>query len=173
MAFCLYCSMNWSNRKFQYGDGFFETMIVRNGKISFYNTHIERIKQALETLKINFSPNLFDSLEKEILDNSKFKETRVKIQFWRSGEGKYTPNTNEVEHQIEYSENKIPFHRPANTIAICESSQVTPSPFSSFKCFLLPYIIAGIEKTEKQIDDLIILNHENQISECISSSIFW
>ena len=165
--------MEWSNRKFQYGDGFFETLIIRNGKISFYTKHIERIEYALQTLKINYSPSLFQQLEKEILDNSQFNQTRVKIQFWRSGKGKYTPEENQLEYSIEYSENNIPFHRIAEKIDICESSEVIPSKFSSFKCFLLPYIVAGIEKTEKQLDDLIILNSKNEISECISSSIFW
>ena len=165
--------INNSNRKFQYGDGFFETIIVKNRIINYWDSHFNRIQHACKTLKIDAEPDLKSKLETQIIAKCNASKTRVKIQFWRSGEGKYAPDKNELEFDIQVRENKTPFFSTKNKIGFCVSSKVIPSPFSSFKCFLLPYIIAGKEKLESSKDDLILLNDNDEIAECISSNIFW
>lgn len=162
-----------NNRKFQYGDGFFETMIVQKGSISFWGSHLDRIMHACEVLHLDYSPHFKEVLKQEILDSSSFLNSRVRVTFWRSGEGKYTPEHNKIEYSIVTTENTIPFFRTAEKIDICTTSVVIPSVFSSFKCFLLPYVLAGIEKTKKQVDDLILLTPSGEVAECISSSVFW
>jgi len=37
----------------------------------------------------------------------------------------------------------------------------------------LKYVIAGIEKKERGLDEIIILDHQSHISEALSSNIFW
>ena len=37
----------------------------------------------------------------------------------------------------------------------------------------LPYVMAGIEKQNRGLDDLIILSTKDHVSECIASNIFW
>ena len=41
-----------SNRNFQYGDGLFETCIVKNNQILFWEKHLSRLKIGCRTLKI-------------------------------------------------------------------------------------------------------------------------
>lgn len=45
------------------------------------------------------------------------------------------------------------------------------SQFKTLSC--MQYILAGLEMKNRKVDDLIILDNENNVSECSSSNIFW
>ncbi len=40
------------NRAFQYGDGLFETIIFRNGRIRFLPDHFDRLQKGVKALKM-------------------------------------------------------------------------------------------------------------------------
>ena len=57
------------NRGFLYGDGLFETMILKDGKIRFLNSHFERLCNGLKALKMTISTDFtIEKIEKTILD---------------------------------------------------------------------------------------------------------
>ncbi|MDX5347088.1 MAG: aminotransferase class IV, partial [Hymenobacteraceae bacterium] len=103
------------NRAFQYNDGFFESMIVKNGQIRFWEDHLERMMQATAQLKLQI-PEEFteDELNKQLVGlakvNSIADSARVKVRVWRSGAGLYTPETSDTEYIITiepFEEEKI------------------------------------------------------------------
>ena len=165
--------MNVKNRKFQYGDGFFETIIIKEHQIQNWNYHFKRINYALTILKLSSPDNLEEKLKSELFSNAIYENSRIKIQFYRDEESTYLPNQNRLAYHTEVIENTIPFIKIAKTIEFCETSATIPSKYASFKCFMLPYIIAGIEKNNKKIDDLILMNLNHEICESISSNLFW
>jgi branched-chain amino acid aminotransferase/4-amino-4-deoxychorismate lyase len=49
-----------------------------------------------------------------------------------------------------------------------------PSPWSAFKTLSsLPYVLAGIEKKNKNLEDIILKDIHGHISELLYSNIFW
>jgi branched-chain amino acid aminotransferase/4-amino-4-deoxychorismate lyase len=48
------------------------------------------------------------------------------------------------------------------------------SVISAFKtCNALPYVLAAIAKTRAEADDMILLDVNGNVSECIASNLFW
>ena len=114
---------------------------------------------------------------------------RIKISFWRKNGGFYTPTfpKNEcnthiliriVSHEIKSSNSNNHYsvlnENPITKIAFSNKIKLSFSSFSPYKTLnCLPYILAGIEKTERNLEDLILSDTQNNISECIAANIFW
>jgi len=167
-----------TNRAFQFNDGFFETVIVVGGKLRFWEDHVARMKAAAKSLKLELPQTLVsEGLKEKMLQLAKQNDSanysRLKLKFWRSGEGLYTPETN----QADWLATIVPANPAPSTslhIGICETITTNYSPFSFFKGpNALLYVMAGIEKTEKSFDDLLLLSRQHIVSELISSNIFW
>jgi len=167
-----------TSRAFQFNDGFFETVIVADGKLRFWNDHLARMQAAAKALKLELPQTIVTGeLEEKLLQLAEHNNTtnygRVKFKLWRSGEGLYTPEAN----QADWLATIVPA-TPAPTtplhIGICQTITTNYSPFSFFKGpNALLYVMAGIEKKEKGFDDMLLLSRQHIVSELISSNIFW
>lgn len=168
-----------TTRAFQFNDGFFETAIVADGKLRFWQDHQARMLAAAKVLKLELpQPITSGELEDQLLqlavqNNSPNYDGRLKLKLWRSGSGLYTPETN----QADWLATIVPTTPSATTplhIGICQTITTNYSPFSFFKGpNALLYVMAGIEKQEQGFDDMLLLNRQQQVSELISSNIFW
>ncbi len=167
------------NRAFQYGDGMFETMLAYNGQVEYLAEHISRLKQGLDFLAIASG----NDLDHKTLQNTIFtlfeKEgrptySRVKIIAWRTPGGTYTPLSNSSEIIISLEESSQNFIRQASKVSICEDVKNIQTGYSKFKSVnALQYVIAGLEKRKQELDEIIILDINGNISECLTSNIFW
>lgn len=167
-----------TNRAFQFNDGFFETMLIVNDKIRFWQDHLDRIQAAAKSLKLDL-PDLFtkNDFEDKILQlaeqNGALKYGRSKFKVWRSGTGIYTPETNTADWLLTIQ----PATAPADNlkkVGICTGVRTNLNPLSFFKGPNSPlYVMAALEAKERGFDDLVILNKQDLISELTSSNIFW
>ena len=167
-----------TNRAFQYNDGFFETIMVVDGKLRFWLDHQARIREAALALQLDIPDYFWDGeLEENLLQLAKQHKMvrfgRLKLKVWRSGDGLYTPQSNEIEW-IATGEFFEPIPDTSIKVGICESVRTYKSPLSHFKGPHAPlYVLAGIEKRAKGFDDMLLLNAEGYVTELISSNIFW
>jgi len=166
------------DRGFQYGDGLFETVILKGGQIRFLDYHVERLTLGMEALNITFPSYLIEAwLEKQIfhlISVNESKYTRIKIIAWRQMGGLYTPETTDANLVIIPYPGGEPVHRFKATAAFSQKVKVHPSPTSRFKTMnSLPYILAGLERKERKLDELIIMDHQQHVSESTTSNIFW
>lgn len=205
------------NRAFEYGDGFFETIIVQNNQILYFSDHFLRLQNASQALSLQLPDDFSEdfvkkTIQKLIIDSYHFdsgiettlspslesrgvlnhKSTfRIKISFWRKNGGFYTPTfpKNEcnthilirvVSHEVKNSNSNSNNHysilneNPITKISFSDKIKLSFSPFSPYKTLnSLPYVLAGIEKTDRNLEDLILLDTQNNISECIAANIFW
>ena len=172
-------TISLDNRAFSYGDGFFETMVASGGKIRFFDAHWERLCQAAKTLQLvlpeNFSKSYLSDKVKNLLKANDIDTTaRIKVQVWRKTGGYFIPQNSQVEIMVSVSSTDLPKMNFSKRLGLAKNSNIFPSKLSKFKsCNSLPYILAGLEAKERELDDLIILNSSGQITECISSNIFW
>lgn len=169
----------YPNRGFLYGDGLFETIIYSDGQIKYLQDHFERITGGCTALSMvlpgYFTVDYLDSQIRKIIgENGLPARARIKLVIWRSAGGLYEPARHETHHLI--LADKIAEKVPQNKSKVGFSNRVFnyPSPWSTFKTLnSLPYVLAGIEKKEKSLDDIILLDAGGNISEFLYANIFW
>jgi len=167
-----------TDRAFNYGDGLFETIIIRNQKLSYLDLHFDRLTRAMETLDLSL-PKWLDRkfLEKETLQMialNKLKTSRIKLQVWRKTGGLYTPQTDQPNVLIMPMKDSDKPPKIKKIAALSSSVRLMSSPYSWFKSInSLPYVLAGMEMKSREVDELIILDKDGNVSECTSSNLFW
>jgi 4-amino-4-deoxychorismate lyase len=169
-----------NDRAFQYGDGLFETIRYESNRIWFWNDHANRLLAGMSAMQLT-APDGFsaETLQETILRllNANYlasEPARIKIQVWRQPGGLYSPTTNQVNILITA--------RPGKPFAITEKAQteiydtfrLSPSPVSAFKTLnSLPYVLAGIFRNQHQLDDVILLDTNGHLAECLAANLFW
>ncbi len=168
-----------SNRGFLYGDGMFETMIAHNGQVKYLNDHLARITEALNYLRISIPDELqidkaheiIRHLSEQVVDST---HAKVKIIVWRKEGGTYAPSSNSAELIITLDKIQPVESKQISKIDFCEGVKNQFSSYSKFKSIsALSYVMAGQEKTAKELEDLIILDNNGNVSECLVSNLFW
>ncbi|GAA4298150.1 aminotransferase class IV [Nibribacter koreensis] len=167
-----------TNRAFQYNDGFFETLVVEQGKVRFLAEHWERMQEAASILGLEVPKDLtIDKLEETIqalvLKNECASLARIKLKVWRTGEGLYTPQTDAVDWLLTAHGMESP-SLITMAVGICQTVQTLLSRFSTFKGpNSLLYVMASREKKKRQLEDLVLLTASGHVAELTYSNIFW
>jgi branched-subunit amino acid aminotransferase/4-amino-4-deoxychorismate lyase len=168
-----------SNRAFQYNDGAFETMLFINGKVRFLEDHLNRLQRTAEVLSLELPQALFEletvafSLQKLLDANQLQGNIRIKLKLWRSGNGLYTPDQNTAEVLIT-AEPQIASSNVIEKADFANSGRTHYSAYSFFKGpNSIQYVLAGIEKNQRNLDEIILLSADGFVSECLASNIFW
>ena len=164
------------NRALNYGDGLFETMKFSKGEISYCSDHLDRMYAGAKAFHLKV-PESFTKkfIEKNITllaPKNNLTEGRIKILLWRKPGGLFSPESEESDYMILL---KKWLDSPAEKQKVIFSGEKKSySSLSRYKLLSSAlYIMAAIEKREKGSDDIIILNHNEEIVECLSSNIFW
>ena len=168
---------NSQNRAFLYGDALFETIRMSEGKIPFLKNHVNRLLHGLYFFKYKvpkkYTPSFFKKEIKKIAEGN----ARIRITVFRSTGGLYTPKNNRPQFLIEASPLASPhfsLNKKGLNIGIFDAVKLPCSPISNFKtCNSSPYILAGLNKQERNLDDVILLNEKGRIAEASSSNIFF
>ena len=173
--------LKFNNRGFLYGDALFETMVSFEGNIPFIDDHLNRLTKSMTILKMRvpyqFNKNFFsDQIDRLSRANKYFKTNRVRITVFRKEGGLYTPDTLEVSYLIEIKQliySRFTLNPEGLTIDIFKDHLKPINGFSSIKSTNdLLFVMAGIYKKERGVDDCIIFNSNNFICESISSNVF-
>lgn len=167
-----------SNRGFQYGDGIFETIIFRKNQIMFQNEHWERISEGLEVLKMNqpFTKSEFLDKQMELLKVNDLlgDSARIKLYIWRSTGGLYTPNNSQAEYLLTADRTEEKVLQYFSKVGIAREVFLQRTAFSHLKTIsALNYVMAGIEKKERDLEELVLLNHDGFIAEASASNIYF
>jgi len=173
-------NLTYDNRAFQYNDGFFDTLIYTQERIRFLADHMDRIRQALKILGMNY-PAILSDTEKlaqtvaELIqeNNLRTELIRVKVNIWRKTGGLFTPESDDVDVLISVKpQNIIP---PLIQLAgFYEELPNRFTPFSFFKGpYALHYVQASLAKKRAGLDEMILLDEQGNISECLVANIFW
>jgi len=172
-----------NNRAFLYGDGLFETIHTSGGKIHFFYEHINRLIKSMNILKMEVPVRFsIDTLgfQKEILrliNKSKFqKAARIRITVYRKPGGLYTPINNEVDYLVQVEKLKhadYQLNSKGLSVNIFEDIAKPNNVLSNLKLTSsMFFVLAGIYKSEKELDECIILNEKGNIIETLSSNLF-
>ena len=169
------------NRSFRYGDGFFETIKVVNGKIILADYHMERLFSSLDLLQFQH-PNYFtpDYVKENILaltkKNHHDKLARVRLTVFRGEGGLYDVTNHFPNHLIQTWE-----LNPVNTIlnenglvlGIYKDARKVCDHFSHLKSNnFLSYVMAALWAKENKLNDAILLNPYDRLADASIANVF-
>lgn len=169
------------NRAFRFGDGFFESIRVMNGKALFLETHFSRITDTIKALKFapaaNFSLELLASQIQGLLHRNNIdRGGRVRVTFYRKSEGFYLPKHDDLGYYIEASHfinNEFMINPAGKVVDIYGDFKKDVNKLSMYKtlnCQL--YVLASVYARDKALDEALIQNSKFSIIESTSSNLF-
>ncbi|MBN2213302.1 MAG: aminotransferase class IV family protein [Bacteroidales bacterium] len=169
------------NRSFLYGDGIFETIHANGTEPQFIERHLNRMLGSMRILKMVipdfFTTEYFTSHIKGVLTrNKQFQGARIRITVFRNGGGRYAPEVNEASFVIESSpldSATYQLNQKGYRVDVFEDMTKPIHPLSGIKTTsALLLVLAGVFRTEKMLDDCLLLNQNNRICESLSSNLF-
>ena len=165
-----------NNRAFLYGDAFFETIRMFDGKLPFLKIHVNRLLQTLKFFKYKIPQKYTCQFFQKEIQKIANGNVRVRITFFRNNGGLYTPKNLNPKFLITtepLKSSKFSLNKKGLKVDFFEEIKLPLTPISPYKtCNVLPYILAGIFKKEQNLNDCILLNDKGRIAESISSNLF-
>jgi branched-chain amino acid aminotransferase len=174
-------SVSHTNRAFRYGDALFETIRIVKGKPVFLHEHVNRLIDGLRVMKMQTPINLnTEIMQRLIADLSQRNgigaDGRVRFSVYRNNGGFYTPTDNQVSFLLEVypmQDEGYSLNQKGLIIDLFVDFKKQVSPLASIKSANSAiYVMAGVYKTQHQLDDCVLVNDKSQIIESISSNIF-
>jgi branched-subunit amino acid aminotransferase/4-amino-4-deoxychorismate lyase len=169
------------NRSLQYGDGLFETIRLVNGVPLFFEDHFHRLLSGMIMLQMQFEGTLdmnyfVDQIKMLSAQNKNEDAARVRLSVYRKTGGFYTPEAHEIGFVIQtesLAEKRFEVQQKGLKIDIYKETPKLPGRLSNLKTAnCLTYILAGLYKKQKSLDDCLLLNTYGAVVESISSNIF-
>jgi len=170
-----------NNRSFRYGDGFFETMKMINGKTVLRDYHFERLFSSLELLQFEkpgyLTPKYFEEQITELAKKNKHsKIARIRLMIFR-GDGELYGEQNNLPGYIiqtwERNETYNQLNKDGFLIDIFGDARKACDNYSHVKSNnYLPYIMAALWAQKNNLNDAIILNNDDRITDTTIANIF-
>ena len=166
------------NRGLAFGDGFFETLIFVDGRLRFADDHLERMRQAAAALYLVLpvvlsSAEALENTLDQLASANSLPAARLRLQLWRSGGGRYTPQSSEAEW-LATAEPFEPDETPIDRAHFALDTYSTYSPLSFCKgpqAWL--YVRAAHERQLRGLDEIILCDARGHVAEAGAAAIFW
>ena len=168
-------SVSINDRGFNYGDGLFETILVKNNKALYLTDHIKRLVRGCKVLRI---PNPSHKLVENAIEKSigKTKECIIKIIYTRGLSDHGYDYDKNITPQLYVIKKRKSRYKVKNTISLGYSEYFLNdnSSLSKIKHMnRLEQILGTTFKPKKIYDNYVLVDKKNHIIECISSNIFF
>jgi branched-subunit amino acid aminotransferase/4-amino-4-deoxychorismate lyase len=168
-----------ANRSFKYGDGIFETIKLAKGKMLLEKYHLQRIELGLKTLKFDtekYDAEFFSKELNKVIQKNYYQNAKIRLFIFRESPGLYTPMGNRLGFFIEGVHLDSPYYPDSpETLNLGIYSEALKSADGIANCkttSALIYVLAGVYKKENNWDDVVVLNHKQNVCEAVSSNIF-
>ncbi len=165
-----------TNRSFLYGDGFFETFKLVDGKCERFNLHYLRLLKSLQILQMDWNPLWTQHFFEELLFNESKAYTesilKVRLIIYRDSTGTYLPISNTANYYVKFepyvADTRLVLK--AGIYPLVQKSCNFLSELKSTSC--LTFVMAAQYMKAKGWDEIIILNQYGRICEALTSNIF-
>ncbi|UYZ60022.1 aminotransferase class IV [Hymenobacter latericus] len=165
------------NRGLQFNDGFFETLVLAGGQVSWGPQHLGRMQRAAEALHLELPAGLSsvaalnDTLAP--LAATLAGAVRIRLQLWRAGGGLYAPATTQAEW-LATAAAFVPHNSPIGAADFARSISTHYSPVSFCKGpYALHYVLAAQERKARALGELLLLDAQGHVAEAVSAAVFW
>ncbi len=169
------------SRSFRYGDGFFETMKLVNGKLILADYHFERLFASLSLLQfqqpVYFTPAyLYDQVTTLAKKNYHAKLARIRITIFR-GEGGLYEVENHFPHHLIQSWELNPANNQLNenglVVGVYQDAKKICDGFSHVKSNnYLSYAMGALWAKKQKWNDAILLNPYGRVADATIANVF-
>lgn len=168
-------------RGLHYGDGLFETMRMREGKILFIEDHYFRLMASMRILRMpipmEFTPEFLLEQCRSLSTHFGYENARLRLQVVRNGFGKYTPEQSTgVNWWIEIeplTEKEYVLNEQGLTADLFKDHYLQAGLLSTVKSTnALPYILSGIYAAENGLDTVLLVNDQKMVVEANYGNLF-
>jgi aminodeoxychorismate lyase len=169
------------NRSFRYGDGFFETMQLVNGKIILEELHFERLFTSLDILRFKrpsyFTPAYLREHITALAEKNKHTaHARIRLTIFRGEGGLYEVEDHSPHHIIQTWPLNPSIHQlneNGMVVGIYKEARKTCDGFSHVKSNnYLSYAMAALWAKEQKLNDALLLNPFNRIADATIANVF-
>ena len=168
------------NRSLRYGDGLFETLKVINGEIQLCDYHFERLFSGMKMLQFEIpkhftTEHLKNKIEELCKKNQNASLTRVRLMIFRGNGGLYDPQNHIPNYIIQTWDIKETEELNSNGLILAIYPDVKKScdKFSNVKSnSFLPYVMAALYAKQIKVNDCILLNTHERVSDTTIANIF-
>ena len=167
-------------RAARYGDGVFETIRMREGKLLFIEDHYFRLMASMRILRMmipmDFTPEYIVDQALRLAEERGFENGRLRLQIVRSGGGAYTPNSNAIDWWMELDPldaKDYVINEVGLKVELFKDHYVQPGLLSTLKSSnALPYVLGSIYAKENQFDAVLLVNDAKQLVEANYGNVF-
>ena len=169
------------NRGLRYGDGLFETIKMKNGKLLFEDEHFARLWKGLKVLEFEI-PKHFTAevLQKEIIalaqKNGHEAAARIRLTIIRGDGGLYDVKNHFPAYVIQtwsLAPGSGDWNSNGLQLGIYEAAQKSCDILSNLKHNnYLPYVLAALTAKKEKWNDAIVLNTNGRICDATIANIF-
>lgn len=168
------------SRTFRYGQGLYETILVKNGQISLLNYHWERLISGLKLLHIShpkhFTINNFDTeIEKTVIKNGFSPLCRVRFTVF-TGSGGIFDIDNDFYFVIDcfsIDNNITELNEAGLVVGFAEGISKSADILANAKTNnSLVYVQAARQAKENKWNDALVLNHYGRVAESTIANVF-
>jgi len=170
--------LNFNDRALSYGDGIFETILYNKKPSPLIIYHLKRLQEGARLLHFELPEYLDDNyLHKVIIKlvraNNLTLPVKSKIQVWRQEGGLYEPESNQTNILITIASHTSRT-QTLTEIGFIHNTYKNENAISHLKTLnALPYILAGIEKGQRKLEDIILVDKNGKLIELLYSNLFW
>jgi len=167
-------------RALSYGDGLFETMRMREGKVLFIEDHYFRLMASMRILRMaipmEFTPEFLVAECEKLAQYFDYANGRLRFQVVRNGMGKYTPEqSNGVHWWVEIEPLQEPDYilRDDLTVDLFKDHPLQAGLLTTVKSTnALPYVLSGIFAQENNLDAVLLINDQKMLVEANYGNLF-
>ena len=169
------------NRGFRYGDGLFETMLVREGQLRLGKYHLERLGIGMQLLRLQFpSPFALEILEEQIRQLCRRNAlgtapVRARLTVFRGSSGVYNGPDRKAWYCLQtIAAGEIGWRQEGLVLDVFPHGRKACDDYSGIKSnnYLLS-TQAGMYAGERGLDDAVLLNIHGRVAETTIANIWW
>ena len=164
-----------SNRAFNYGDGFFETIKIINTKPFNFHAHYDRFSLACEVLKLKNEHTLSSLLSviNHLINQNNLINGSVKMHVSREEGGRYQPKHESCELMINTCSGLGFKHNTPISLCIFSDEVKTMGRLSNIKSVNAAVSVLGaIHAKELGFENALLRNTKGNYIEATNSSLF-
>ena len=165
-----------ANRGLAYGDGLFETVLLKRGEPLWLLEHVDRLESGLKVIGIQLDRGLISSEIESELSRHQGQSAILKIIVYRKNTGRgYCPDTHVGERLLMVSagpsENSN-WHGGVK-LAICQTPLATQTRLAGVKHLnRLEQVLAASELKQRRVDEGLMFTRDGKLIEATKSNVF-
>jgi len=172
------CLLPISDRSFLFGEGLFETILVKDGRAHFVDDHIDRLAESCQFFEYHFEPDKLKEGVAGVVTENNLKEGRVRITVSATDQSSPSqPMARKTSILINFVRgapySTSQYREGLKALIARTTIRNEQSPLSSHKSTSYgDSLMASREAKRGDVDVAILLNSKGSISEAHIANIF-